>query len=143
MENAEIVNKWGKATKTGDWDTFEALTADNFELHGPAPEPLGKDAYRGWITSLLAANTNHENNFEMSEQSSDVFAGTVQMEGTHSNDWDLSFMGIGVVPASNKHWKNPTEKLTVTVQNGKVVRCDVEVPADGGIPGILAQIKGG
>lgn len=140
MKNLEIVQKWGESTKVGDWATFEALTAENFKLLGPAPEPLDRAAYQAWIQSMLHANTEHDNNMEITAQSDTIFEGKVQMQGRHTGDWDLSFMGLGVIPATNKSWKNPVENLIVVVEDGKVVKCEVDVPADGGIPGIFSQL---
>ncbi len=140
MTNLEIALKWGESTKVGDWNTYNALTSDDFQLIGPAPEPLGKEAYMTMLKSLLAANSQHDNNFEMTSHSENVFSGHVQMEGKHTGNWDLSFMGMGVISPTNKSWKNPKESLTVTVQNGKVVKCEVEVPANGGLAGIMSQL---
>ena len=70
----------------GDWETFNALTSDDFVLIGPGPEPLDKQAYYAWIKSVVEANSNHNNNLELTSVSDNVFKGTVQMEGTHSGD---------------------------------------------------------
>lgn len=140
MTNSEILKKWGASTVNGDWETFNALTSDDFQLIGPGPEPLDKQAYQGWIKSVVEANTNHSNNLELTSVSDNVFKGTVQMEGTHSKDWDLSFMGLGIIPVTGKSWRNPKENLTVTLKDGKIVKCEVEVPENGGIGGILTQL---
>ena len=140
MEISEMLQAWGAATMNGNWETFNSLTSDDFQLIGPGPEPLNKQAYWTWINSVVSANPDHNNNLELTAVSDNVFAGTVQMEGTHTGDWDLSFMGIGIIPATGKKWKNPKENLTVTIIEGKVMRCEVEVPDDGGIAGILTQL---
>ena len=140
MNNSEILQKWGESTMNGDWETYNTLTSNDFQLIGPGPEPLDKQAYLGWIKSVVEANTNHNNNLDLTAVSDNVFEGTVQMEGTHSQDWDLSFMGMGIISATGKSWKNPKENLTVTIRDGKVVKCEVEIPENGGIAGILKQL---
>lgn len=140
MENSEIVQKWAASTANGDWETFDALTSEDFVLVGPGPEPLNKQAYLGWIQSVIQANPDHKNNVALGPVSKDVFKGTVQMQGTHTEDWDLSFMNLGIIPATGKAWINPKETLTITVGNGQVVKCEVEVPEDGGIGGIMSQL---
>ena len=140
MENLKIALKWGESTKNGDWDTFNALTSDDFQLIGPSPEPLNKEAYLTWIKSVVSANDKHDNNIELTEIAKAVYKGTVQMEGKHTRDWDLSFMGMGVIPATNKSWKNPREEVTVTMRKGKIIKCEVVVPENGGIVGILSQL---
>ena len=52
----------------------------------------------------------------------------------------MSFLDLGVIPATGKSWKNPKENLTITVGDGKVVKCEVEVPENGWIGGILSQL---
>ena len=140
MEAAKIVEQWGEAQIQGDWDAYHALSTDDFVLIGPAPEPLDKQAFLGWLQSLLGGNTDHNNNLTVVESSGNTVKATVQMEGKHTKDWDLSFLGMGVRPATNVHWKYPKEELIVTLRDGKIAKLEVSVPENGGIAGIMSQL---
>ena len=140
MNAVDIATNWSNAQVGGEWDTFDNLTADEFQLIGPAPAPLGKEQFAQWWKSLLAGNSDVSNNFEITESTDDTVKGWLQVQGTHTSDWDLSFMGLGVIPATGKGFKNPREAFTVTVENGKVTKCEVDVPENSGIAGIFAQL---
>ncbi|UCH66236.1 MAG: nuclear transport factor 2 family protein [Ignavibacterium sp.] len=140
MENSKIVKTFTDSHITGDWETYNSLCTEDFSLIGPGPEPLDKGAFLTWLKSVYNGNTDIDNNVEVIESSGDSVKCSVQMEGKHSNDWDLSFIGVGVIPATNKSWKNPKEEMIVTTREGKVTKIEVSVPKDGGIPGILSQL---
>jgi len=140
MESSQTVKRFTDSHLSGDWDDFNALCADDFTLIGPAPEPLDKQAFLTWVKSVYYGNTKINNNVEIIESSGDTVKCNIQMEGTHSNDWDLSFMGLGIIPATNISWKNPKEEMIVSLRNGKVANIKVFVPEDGGISGIMSQL---
>lgn len=140
MSTKELVIKWSRAQMEGDWDAYNALTDDSFQLIGPAPEPLTKEQFLVWCKHLLAAAPDLSNNFEVSEDNESTVSGWLQMQGTNTGDWDLSFMELGVIKATGKPFKNPREAFTVTCKDGKVVSCEVDVPENSGITGIFAQL---
>jgi hypothetical protein len=140
MESSLTVKRFTDSQLSGDWEDFNALCKDDFTLIGPAPKPLDKQAFLTWVKSVYHGNTKINNNVEIIESSGDTVKCNVQMEGIHSNDWDLSFMGLGIIPATNKAWKNPKEEMIVTLRDGKVANIKVSVPEDGGIPGIMSQL---
>ena len=140
MENASILKQFTDSHLTGDWDTFEALCTEDFKLEGPAEEPMDKASFLTWLKSVYEANDNINNNVVVIESSENTLLCTVQMEGTHTRDWDLSFMELGVIPATNKAWRNPQETMAVTIRDGKIAELKVTVPDDGGIKGILSQL---
>ncbi len=140
MNNAELATKWGMALREGDWKAYDALTSDDFQLIGPAPEPLSKAEFLVWSQNILAANPDYHNNFEIAGHSDDSVNAWVRIQGTHTNDWDLIFMDLGIIPATDKSFKNPKEDIVLTCRDGQVTKCEVAVPEDGGIPGIFAQL---
>lgn len=140
MNTAEIAMKWGKAHLEGDWELWASLTADDFQLIGPSPEPLDKQNYLQWCQSLLAANPDLNNNFEVTDQSEGTARGWLQMQGTNTGDWDLTFMGLGVIPATGMTFKNPKEEFVISCRDGQVTKCEVLVPEGSGIAGIFAQL---
>ena len=62
---------------------------------------------------------------------------TFHFEGTHTGDFDLSAMGMGVIPASGKSIVTPESKTKFIVEDGKIVSSQ---PISGGFEFILAEI---
>ena len=140
MHNEDLLKQFTNSHLSGDWETYDALSTPDFTLKGPAPDPLNKEAFLTWLKSVFAANDDINNNLTVLKPSGDTVECTVQMEGNHTRAWDLSFLGLGVIPASNKAWKNPKEEMIATIRDGKIAKIEVIVPEGGGIPGILAQL---
>ena len=140
MQNADLLKQFTNSHLSGDWETYDALSTPDFILKGPAPDPLNKEAFLTWLKSVFEANDDLNNNVTVLESSGDIVKCTVQMEGNHTRAWDLSFLGLGVIPATNKAWKNPKEEMIVTIRDGKIAEIEVFVPEGGGIHGIFAQL---
>ena len=65
----------------------------------------------------------------------------VQITGTHTNDLDLTPMGMTKVPATGKSVSNPVEHPEITIKDGKITSIHVaDVTPDGGVGGILKQL---
>jgi len=62
---------------------------------------------------------------------------TFHFEGTHSDDLDLSAMGMGVIPASGKSFVTPKSKSKFYVEDGQIVSSQ---PISGGFEYILAEL---
>ncbi len=62
---------------------------------------------------------------------------TFHWEGTHTGDFDLSAMGMGVIPASGKRFVTPKSKSRVMVEGDKIVGIQ---PISGGFESLLAAI---
>lgn len=61
--------------------------------------------------------------------------------GTFANDFDLSPMGLGVVPATGEKIQWPASTALVTVENGKVTAIrDTEAGPDSGMAGFLKPL---
>jgi hypothetical protein len=58
-------------------------------------------------------------------------------EGMHSGDFDLSAMGMGVIPATGKRIVTPESKTRFMVQGGQI---DSSQPISGGFEDLLAGI---
>jgi hypothetical protein len=52
-------------------------------------------------------------------------------EGTHINDLDLTAMGLGIIPASDKKIVWPEASAKLTVEGGKIVRMEPYAGAAG------------
>lgn len=65
---------------------------------------------------------------------------TNQLTGTHTNDFDLSAMGLGVFPATGKSISNPEEQGETTVKDNKITSVHINAVEGGGLMGILKQL---
>lgn len=62
---------------------------------------------------------------------------TFHWEGTHTGDFDLSAMGLGVIPASGKRVTTPESKSRFMVEGDKIVGSQ---PISGGFEALLAAL---
>jgi predicted ester cyclase len=140
MSAADVVKTWYAAAESGSLDAQVAAISDDFELSGPVPEPIGKDAYLGLMSALLAAFPDWSFNLSNVQEQGNVVRTTHQVTGTHTADLDLSGMGLPVVPATGTAIKLGIENPEITVENDKVVAIKVEPSPDTGVPAILKQL---
>ena len=140
MTNIEIVKAWNEALFSDDPASSNDFLTDDFQFTGPVPVPLSKEAYFGFMLILIQAFSDLKNHLNMTGETADTATGSVQMAGTHDGDLDLSVMGGPVVPPTGKSFLNPQESITCTIRDGKISIFAVEVPADGGVAGMLAQL---
>ncbi len=70
----------------------------------------------------------------------DVVKISAELKGTHSGVLDLSPLGLGMTPATNKSFATPLEHGKVTVKGDKVTSWFVEPIEGGGLMGILGQL---
>lgn len=73
---------------------------------------------------------------DISEDDGDVIL-SFHWEGTHTGDFDLSAMGLGVIPASGKKFVTPVSKSRFMVEGDKIVGSQ---PISGGLEAILAAL---
>jgi len=140
MSAEEITRAIFAAQEAGDIDTIASYLSDDFVLSGPIPEPVSGEQYLGLIRLLSAAFSDWAYNLSDVQLTGNVARTTHQITGTHTGDLDLSPLGMPAIPATGKAVKLPVEHAEVTVEGDKVVRFHVDVPAGGGLPGILQQL---
>ena len=73
---------------------------------------------------------------DISEEGGSVIL-TFHFEGTHTGDFDLSAMGLGVIPATGKRVVTPEAKSRFMVEGDQVVASQ---PISGGFEDLLAGI---
>jgi ketosteroid isomerase-like protein len=73
---------------------------------------------------------------DISEEGDSVIM-TFHWEGTHTGDFDLSAMGMGVIPASGKRVETPESKSRFMVEGDQIVSSQ---PISGGFESLLAGI---
>lgn len=103
-----------EAAKTYLSDDFQSLDKDGNVL-------MNKEAYIGMIQLLFAAFKDlvHVRGDVREEGDSVIVNG--HFEGTHTGDFDISAMGMGIIPASGKKIVWPEASNEFNVEGDKVV----------------------
>jgi predicted ester cyclase len=137
---AEITRKIFAALESGDLATAASFLSDDFVFSGPVPEPISGEQWFGLHQLLTAAFPDFSYNLSDVQVTGNVARTTHQISGTQMGDLDLSPMGMPVIPATGKKVRLPVEHADLTFEGGKAVRLHADVPADGGVPGIMQQL---
>lgn len=123
----------GEASREMLADDFQALDEDGNVL-------MNKTTYIAMGELMLGAFDDLTYvRIDLSESDEDSALVTGHFEGTHTGDFDLSAMGLGVIPASGKKVVWPDSTIKWIVKDDKIVRNE---PAGGsaGLEGFLAPL---
>jgi predicted ester cyclase len=140
MTPEEVVQAYLDAFNAGELETAASYYADDFQFIGPMPEPIGSDAYLGISHIMQAAFPDIDYGPQIVGSDGDVVYAEFTLSGTHNGDFDLSPVGMPVIPATGIHFANPTESFDITVRDGLIVSMYTEPSPDSGLPGILSQL---
>ena len=138
MTNTELVQTGMKAWEANDADTLAPLVAEDFVMTGPAPQPLGKADFIGFMHVLLTALPDFAFNVSRYEENGDTVVAYSHITGTHKGT--LAVPGLPPIPATGKKVALPQEVQTYTVKNGKLHSLVTDARPDAGVTGILAQL---
>ncbi len=126
--------------KMGDPEQIKAfLTPDAMVSGSVLPQPISGMQAVGILSAWTAAIPDIK--FAVHEVKVNGNDATVQLNwgGTQSGPLSLPFPGLPTIPATGKKvWVKDTYPLTV--KDGKVSYMRLDAPADGGMPGALAQL---
>lgn len=142
MNPVDVVEAYKQAVINRDEQAMASYVSDDFQFSGPVPEPLGKDQYLGLMALMMNAFPDIDYGMEVVGSEGDTVYLTHTLSGTHTNDFDLTAMGMGVIPASNRTFSNATEEFTYIVEDGLIVAMINEPTEGAGMPALLAQITG-
>jgi hypothetical protein len=123
----------GDLQKAGDY------MAEDFAFVGVGPEPLGKQEALGVWGALRAAMPDFNHNMANVREAYNIVYATVEVTGTHTGT--LAIPGGPQIPPTNRTFRNPLERIAITVRDGKATEWVVEQVPGGGVPGILAQLS--
>jgi predicted ester cyclase len=140
MDARQITQAFADAFNAGDLDTVSEYISDNFVFSGGSPEPIGKQQWLGMSYALYAAFPDLQYNLLITGVEGDTVYTTTQITGTHTNDLDLTALGLGVIPATGNSISLPVTPSEGIVEGGKLVSIHVHEVEGVGLPGILAQI---
>jgi len=140
MDPKATVQALMDSVQKGDFAKAKSLLADDFQFSGPVPEPINGDAWMGMSMNLKKAFPDLDYRFHVDDADGDVVKLSAQLKGTHSGDLDLTAIGMGVIPPTNKSFANPHEHGKATVKGDKITAWVVEPIEGGGVMGILSQL---
>ena len=140
MDSKATVQALMDSVQKGDFAKAKSLLSDDFQFSGPVPEPINGDAWMGMSMNLKKAFPDLDYRFHVDGADGDVVKISAQLKGTHSGDLDLTSIGMGVIPPTNKSFANPHEHGTATVKGDKITAWVVEPIEGGGLMAILKQL---
>jgi predicted ester cyclase len=111
-------------------DDFKSLDKDGNVV-------MTKEVYVGMAHVLLAAFKDMKVVYGDIHEEGDSVITSFHFEGTQTGDFDLSAMGLGIIPASGKRIVWPEGASRWKVEGGKIVS---EQPIVGGIEAFLAPL---
>lgn len=142
MNAVETAQALLSAWEAHDLAKSASLLADDFVLTGPAPVPLGKEAYLTFQAVHNEAFPDWRFNQELAEATAHRVRFPIQITSTHLGSYDVSKLGIPIPPvaATGKRRQWPQEALTFTVGNGQIIALHADTTPEGGVVGALAWL---
>ena len=144
MNPREIVQALLDSVQRGDFEKAESFLSNDYEFSGALPEPINGETWMAINRSLKKAFPNLEYHFHV--DGVDGLDGGVirissELKGTHRGVLDLSPVGLGVTPATNKSFATPRENGKATIKGDRVVSWVVDRIEGGGLMGVLVQLR--
>ena len=143
MNPREIVQALLDSIQRGDFRKAEFLVSKDCQFSGPIPEPIQREAWMGINKNLKKACPNLNYHFHVDRidgLDGHVVKISAELKGTHSGDLDLSPVGLGVTPATDKSFATPREHVKVTIKDSKVASWVVEPIEGASLKAILGQL---
>jgi hypothetical protein len=139
MNAINVLMNLEKEISGGDLAKAAQYMSEDFQFVGVRPETLNKDQTLGVWATIRAALPDFTHNLRNLREAHNLVYGTVEVTGTHSGS--LSIPHGPTLPATGRRLQNPTERVAITVKNGKVTQWVVESVPGGGLAGIIGQLS--
>jgi len=143
MNPREIVQALLDSVQRGDFQKAKFLLSNDCQFSGLVSELIKREVWMRINKNLKRAFPNLNYHFRVDGVDGldgGVVRISAELKGTHSGVLDLSPLGLGVTPATNKSFATPHEQSQVTIKGDKVVSWVVEPIEGGGVMGILGQL---
>jgi hypothetical protein len=140
MDTKATVQSLMDAVQMGDFEKANSYLSNDFKFSGPVPEPISGEAWMGMSASLKAAFPDLNYQFKIEGVDDNTAHISAQLKGTHTGTLDLSAMGLGIIPPTNKAFAVAHEKGEVSVQDGKVKTWAMNGTEGAGLMAILGQL---
>ena len=142
----EIVTAFMEALEAKEFDKAAAYLSDNFHFSGSIPLSLNKDKFISYSSALAEGMPNLSYHFhdlrEVVERlgEGNRVRATIQINGTHTNDFQVLLLGFPPIPATNNSVLLPEEHWEYALKGDTIAFIRVEQVSGGGIAGILEQL---
>ena len=135
IELVKLANDWQAPNRDSFYtDDFQFTDA----LGSP---PMDKSMLLGMGQLMESALPDISTVIEEIREEGDEVVVTSHWEGTFTNDFDLSPMGMGVIPATGEAIVFPTSTVRIGFDNGQISRIhDPGTGPDAGTPGFLRAL---
>ena len=140
MDPKATVQALMDAVQQGDFVKAQSTLANDFQFSGPVPQPISGPVWMGMSASLKAAFPDLNYQFKIESVEGDKVNISAELKGTHSGNLDLTAMGMGVIPATNKSFAAKHEHGEASVQDGKVKTWAMKPTEGAGLMAILGQL---
>src|SRR5436190_4890760 len=142
----EIVTAFMEALEFKEFDKAAAYLSDNFQFSGATPLSLNKDQFIRYSSELAEGMPNLSYHFhDLQEVVERLGEGnrvraTIQIIGTHTNDFQVVPLGLPPIPATNNSVLLPEEHWEYAVKGDTIAFIRVEHVSGVGIGCILEQL---
>ena len=140
MDSKVTVQTLMDAVQKGDFVKAQSTLTNDFLFSGPVPQPISGPAWMGMSAGLKAAFPDLNYQFKIESVDGNTAHISAQLKGTHKGTLDLSAMGMGVIPATNKSFAATLEHGEASVQDDKVKTWTMRQTEGAGLMAILGQL---
>lgn len=138
----DVIRRWESESwsnpPTSAIEAAKKYFSDNFQgLDQNGNVISDKAAYVGMTHLLFKAFKDFKGVVHHLQEDNGSVIMTFHFEGTHTGDFDLSAMGLGIIPASGKKVVTPESKTRFIVEGDQIVSTQ---PISGGFESLLAGI---
>ena len=128
------------ALERGDFAEARTYLSDDFQFLGAMPEPINRDQWLGLSAGLKVAFPDLSYNFILEDINGNEVTVSAQFTGTHTEDWDLSAIGIGVIPPTGIAVETVRGLSHGYVENDRIVEIEADNSPGVGVQGIMEQL---
>jgi len=140
MDTKSTVQSLMDAIQMGNFERAKSYLSNDFRFSGPVPEPIVGEAWMGMSASLKAAFPDLDYQFKIESIDGDTANISAQLKGTHKGKLDLTFLHMGVIPATGKSFRAAHEHGKATLRGGKIATWAMEPTEGAGLMAILGQL---
>ena len=143
MNPREIVQALLDSVQRGDFQKTRFLVSKDCQFSGLVPELLKCEEWIGINQNLKKACPNLDYHFHVDRVdglNGHLVKISAELKGTQSCILDLSPVGLGISPATDKSFAVPREHVKVIIRDSKVASWVAEPIEGGGLMGILSQL---
>jgi predicted ester cyclase len=138
----DVIRKWHEESwanpPSSAVEAAEKFFSDDFQsLDKDGNVISDKTAFVGMNHLLFKAFNDFKGVVHDISEEGDSVILTFHFEGTHTGDFDLSAMGMGVIPATGKRVVTPESRTRFMVEGDQIVSTQ---PISGGLESLLAGI---